>query len=184
MRTLVLTLLLVTTGCAKLGAIEQSPSRDTIRYAALLETEAAEASSVPEALHAKIATALDRRNLEASALPIEAPTLGATERGDRIELLLDDGGPAFLLVETSARFSVQVNGRYRWNVEADLSLVTEGDTTKTRRASVRVPVALVYSHQGAEEALAEAAPLVARRIAGLLDEWLSSRQTTAGDQRG
>ena len=115
-----------------------------------------------------------------------APSVLGTrsETRDRVQLLLDDGGDAFILVETTARFSVQVNGRYRWNVEADLSLVTEGDATTARSATVRVPVALIYSHQGAEDALAEAAPLVARRLAGLLDEWLSGRQTGSGSQSG
>ena len=37
-----------------------------------------------------------------------------------------------------------------------------------------VPVALVYAHQGEDEALTEAAPLVARRVGALLDEWITS----------
>ena len=93
----------------------------------------------------------------------------------RVALLADDGAEVLLLVETRARFSVQVNGRYRWNVEADLSLVTDGNTGTASTRSVRVPVALIYSHQGASDALVDAAPLIARQLAGLVDEWIADR---------
>ena len=38
-------------------------------------------------------------------------------------LVPTEGAKVQLMVDTEARFSVQVNGRYRWNVNADVSLV-------------------------------------------------------------
>lgn len=166
-------------GCMKPTAVPQASEPAAVTVAALLETdEAPGAAEVPDALSQRLAEVLSERNLQPRVASLD-PHLdelgkhGALER--RVALLAEDGTEVLLLVETRARFSVQVNGRYRWNVEADLSLVTDGNTGTANTRAVRVPVALIYSHQDASDALVDAAPLIARQLAGLVDEWIANR---------
>ena len=78
-----------------------------------------------------------------------------------------------LTIDVSARFSTQVNGRYRWNVLTQMTLVPGSEPSAARTTELNTAVALVYSHQGEQEALTEAAPLIARQLGALLDAWIA-----------
>ncbi|MCO4747260.1 MAG: hypothetical protein KC912_20850 [Proteobacteria bacterium] len=173
MRHLLLPLLLLA-GCLKPAAIQQATSPTPVSVATLVELDRG-LGDVPDELDAGIAKVLSKRNLTPKTLDLEPKfdeLLGQPNSEGRVQLLV--GEEVLLLVETSARFSVQVNGRYRWNVEADLSLVTDGFPEHARTRHASVPVALIYSHQGADDALIEATPLIARQAAALVDEWIAS----------
>jgi hypothetical protein len=83
-----------------------------------------------------------------------------------------DPNQASLSVESSARFSSQINGRYRWTVAVTATLTPTGEPPLIR--TFTVPVHLVYYHDKEREALAEAAPLIARQVGDLLDAWVRS----------
>ena len=170
-----LSLLLLLAGCLKNPAVTQAPSPMPVAVATVLEsTEAAGVQAVPDEVTDRLIGELERRNLVPQSL--DGTAVGAGSSTDhRIAWMTESasGAKAVLLVETEARFSTQVNGRYRWNVTGTISLVPTGPE-EPLTADLNIPVALVYSHQDEADALIEASPLVARRVGSLLEGWLAS----------
>lgn len=172
-------LALLAVACIKPAPIPQATDNPTIQVAALLQdADGTQLEAAPERFLARLEEVLAARSVRTDALDVtsQLDALGdRTTLESRVALLDGDDKPLLLLVETRAMFSVQVNGRYRWNVEADISLVPDGDSGRAQTRSVRVPVALIYSHQGPADALEDATPLIARQLASLVDEWIASR---------
>lgn len=162
-------------GCVKNTQVEQAAQPTPVALATVLEsTESAGLQPIPEAVDDRFSEELSRRNLVPSVLDSTEGLQGVGTTEARVAWLAEsvDGARAVLLVETEARFSTQVNGRYRWNITGNISLVPQGPE-QPLSSELSIPIALVYDHQGEEDALAEAAPLVARRVGALLDAWLS-----------
>ena len=145
-------------GCIKAPAVQQSLRPVPVAMTAtLVSSEQPGDLAVPPQVQERLTDEVTRRGLVAVG---------------------PSGDPAQLLqMEISARFSTQVNGRYRWNVDAALSLTDAEDPAVVRTTSASVPVALVYSHQDATDALEEAAPLIARQLGAMLDAWIADEDS-------
>lgn len=119
---------------------------------------------LPEALSQALIETLSRRGLTVQERDIAA-SVGRTT-AQRIEAT----SGLSLLVETEARFYSQLNGRYRWVVEIDATVA--GPDLPAVTETFSVPVYLRFDHEREDDALAQSAPLVARRIGELLDRTL------------
>ncbi len=133
--------------------------------------------SAPDAVVARLNDELVRRNLSPIAPSDEVLSTFAAIRstaGRLEQLALDPPAPLLVLIEATPRFSAQVNGRYRWSVQAEISIAPSAMTSPATTESFTIPAHLIYSHQAEAEALAEASPVVARQLGRMLDEWIHS----------
>lgn len=130
-------------------------------------------AAAPPALARALASAVEARGLSPETVGIEPLLVGMAAHRDTAGrlALADDGidGP-LLLVESRVAFYSQISGRYRWVVEVHATIAPGGPT-----ASFEVPVFLQHHHEVEDAALAEAAPVIARRVGQVLDAWVSSR---------
>lgn len=147
-----------------------APDGTQLQLVTVLDSfDAPEVVPIPEKAAEPLQHELERRNL--SVVPADAALVASFSERRTTEArraALADSATPTLLVECAPRFSAQVNGRYRWSVEVELSLAE----LPTR--SLTVPVHLLYAHEDEDEAAAEAAPVVARQVGRLLDDWLVS----------
>jgi hypothetical protein len=162
-------LMLTLTACLRPVPVAQAPERTEVELAAVLDSfDDSTVAAPPEALSEVLSPELERRNLvPVSADPALITSFAQIRATDARRAALSKETAPVLLVECAPRFSAQVNGRYRWSVEVDLSL----GELPTR--SFVVPVHLLYAHEDEDEAAAEAAPMVARELGRLLDDWLA-----------
>jgi len=144
-----LPLLLMLVACLK-PSVLQAPQPTPVEWVALLDQGTPEPA--PVALQEKLEVEISKRGLVPQE--VAAPT----------------GDLPSLVVESSARFSSQINGRYRWTVAVTATITPTEGPPSTR--SFTVPVHLVYYHDKEVEALSEAAPLIARQVGDLLDAWI------------
>jgi hypothetical protein len=145
-------LLLLLLGCLK-PTLVQAPTPLPVAVWTVQNQGVPEPAPTP--LSQQIFAEVERRGLRA-----EEGTLPATD------------AQASLTVESTARFSSQINGRYRWTVAVTATLAPPDGSPMTR--SFTVPVHLVYYHDKEAEALVEATPLIARQVGDLLDTWIRS----------
>jgi hypothetical protein len=109
---------------------------------------------------------LERRGIAVTPVELTVP------HRQRFNALVAGGPGLVVLVESTARYSSQMNGRYRWTVEVDARVARAEAPDDVERAEFTVPVHLLYAHEREAEALAEAAPSIARRVGQLVDGWL------------
>lgn len=123
-----------------------------------------EVAAAPAPVSARFAAEAAARNLAAEVSDPD-PAFAEVRSTDARLQRLGDG--AHLLVECAPRFSAQVNGRYRWTVDVTATI----EPPRASRAFT-VPVHLLYAHEDEEEALTEAAPVIARQVGEMLDAWV------------
>lgn len=160
--------------CLKPAAPARARTETPVRVAVILESyDEATVALAPEVVQKRVAETLTERNI--GPVPIDASATASFARVRSTEArrtaLGTDAGPV-LLLECAPRFSAQVNGRYRWTIDVQATIGPEH--ADARRFTV--PVHLLYAHEQEEEALVEAAPLLAREVGRLLDDWLAVSQ--------
>jgi hypothetical protein len=164
-----LVLSLVLSGCLKSTPPVAAPTAVPVRVAVVLESfDDTDIEGAPASVVEQITAELHKRNLVPQVVPVDPSFATVRSTEGRLDRLEGDG--VGLLVECAPRFSAQVNGRYRWSVQVEATL-DDGRADEVRR-SFKVPVHLIYDHQEEAAALAEAAPIVARQVGLLLDEWI------------
>jgi len=159
--------LLLVVACLK-STVAQAPRPIPMDVIATLNLEHAEPA--PSAVAERLAAEIARRGLVPTAVdgdPSDPGPDGAPDEGTDA-----NSGRASLRVESTARFSSQINGRYRWTVSVTATVAPVEGLPTAR--SFTVPVHLVYYHDKETEALVEAAPLIARQVGELLDDWISA----------
>lgn len=167
--------LLLVMGCVKAGPVQRAAepvSVGTVVVLASVDDPAVQLG--PERVTERLQRELTARNLLPVALTpdLEAFTSARTT-SRRLELLEEEHDvPLLLLVESTARFSSQINGRYRWTVDVTTTLSPADHPEEALQEAFTVPVALVYYHEREAEALAEAAAPVAAQVGRLLDTWI------------
>ena len=131
--------------CIKPLPPKKAPDPVPVKLAVVLESvDDAAVASAPAAVDAQIRDELVRRNLVVQDVEV-TPAFGRI-RSTEGRLALMEGEGVAVIVEAVARFSAQVNGRYRWSIEVAAS-VHDPDRAGPNR-SFRVPVHLVYDHLG------------------------------------
>lgn len=179
-RWLLLGVAATTSGCIKKAPLPQDAGTTVLVATVLGSTEDDSVGPLPAAAVERLLEELSARNLT----PRPAPDVlygafdkvrATSARFEALEAHAADG-EGVLLVECDARFSTQVNGRFRWNVEGQATIAVKGANEDGILVEpFDVPVHLVYYHQRETEAAADAAPVVARQLGRLLDGFVESR---------
>jgi hypothetical protein len=130
----------------------------------------------------ELAGELVKRNLvvEAAPAPATAALTGARDSKTRSELLAKELGPGklFLLVELRATFFAQMQGAWKWNVDAQLTVARSDGLAQGTSASQHTPVFLDSESDGAREAFEAAGPSLSDRIGRLLDDHFAGHGAT------
>jgi hypothetical protein len=172
-------MLILLAACLKPAEVPQASTRASVVTATVVESfDSPEVTGPPDDVLERISGAVAARNLEpvaADAASWSEAFRGRRTTAARLELLAERGGAAVLLVELAPRFSAQVNGRYRWSVEATVTLLPVAHPQSALARELNVPVHLLYAHQQEAEAASEAASVVAREVGAVLNEWVGGR---------
>jgi hypothetical protein len=125
-----------------------------------------------------LANELARRNLVVDAAPDAALASldGTHDSRTRAELLAKALGPGklFLLVELRAEFFAQMQGAWKWNVDAQVTIARSDDLPHDTSVSQRTPVFLDSESDREAEAFAAAAPLMSDRLGRLVDDYFAA----------
>ena len=146
-----------------------------ISVAMLLDAEAV--SAVPAELQDAVTSQLAERNLEATS--IDAPEALAATRNTQqrlAQLSRSSATPYVLLLETKVTFYEILQGRYRWIVNARISVARKDDLAGGASIEVEAPVFLLYDHERAPEALRAAAATLADKAGALVDNFLGGQK--------
>jgi hypothetical protein len=172
MRRALLSLLALATlaGCPPKNGLVTAATPTPVDFASVLESAVdGEVESDDTALNA-IQRELERRNLTPVVREISGPHRA------RLDLLAEGASGMVLLVESTTRFSSQMNGRYRWTVDVHARLAEPDALGRPLEARFTVPVHLLFAHEAENDALIAATPSIANRVGNLLDEWLRAVQ--------
>lgn len=139
---------------------------------------------LPDAALAPSLAALGERNLRAKTVGRETVDVGFRMKrttAQRLAVLAsaNDDAELLLLVETRTRFYSQLNGRYRWTVDAKISLAKRDARDEAATSEIDIPVFLDFDHQREPEALVAAGPRIADEVARLADEMITGLGATA-----
>lgn len=156
--------LLLLGGCIKAEPVVAAAEAVPVAVGSVVASVDGPTVAAPEAVIRALTEQLALRNLPPTVIDV----VGGPTTTARLGLLAGTA-PVALLVESTARFSSQINGRYRWTIDV-VATLAPSDRAATRVERFTVAVALVYSHEREEAALAEAAPQIARRVGILLDD--------------
>ncbi len=139
-------------------------------------TDKREVGAVPEEVTKKIVGALADRNLRPKLVPHEAIASAFASRRTTPHRLahLAEGSDADLLalVETTATFYSQMNGRYRWVVQARVTMAKRNERDQAVVKELDFASFLDFDHQKEADALAAAAPRIGETVGRLADDFL------------
>ena len=169
--------LLLAGGCLPRAAPIQAPTPTPVIVAAVRDNlDSREVSAIPPELAARLTEQLSARQLQPELLSLSSvgePFSRKRTSSGRLDLL-DERGDLLLLVEAEAQFISQLGGRMRWRVDVRLSL--DDDDMEPIVSEFSVPVFLLFLHQGPDDALLDAAPIIERNLSHLLDGYLAALQ--------
>jgi hypothetical protein len=151
---------------------------DVVVVATVAYPDRPEITGVPDEVAAVILEVVQAHNLQPEVLAeADYAEVFATKRRTlhRVGYLSDHHSSAdlLLLVETEPRYFSLLSGRYRWTVDATLSLVPPGHPDEAVTTEVSFPIFMEFHHEQEEEVLAAAAPVLERHLGHLLDEYLA-----------
>ncbi len=176
-------LLLASLGCATTPAGKADMrTGETFTVAAAFvrdEVHQRKSSAVPDELVQDVVESLERRGLDVRLIGDdgyhESVAAVRTTPGRLAALAREaDDEVLMVLVETRATFYSQLSGRYRWTVDARLSLAPAADPGGAFAADVQAPAFLFYDHEREDEAVAEVAGRISREVNALVDEMLDA----------
>lgn len=173
--------LLLFTACVPKVAQQRAATQTPLTIGWALESDRSAAPvPAPEKLTARVAAALEERNLVAKDVgTIDGPRLTAR----RLEALRQaDPSGWVLLVEARASFFSQLEGRYRWTVAVKLTASSKpGEVIED---AFSVPAVLQFEHEREPQALAAVAADIAQRAGTLLDGLLLAAPAPAATRSG
>jgi hypothetical protein len=130
-----------------------------------------------------LATELARRNLVVDTVPDAAlASLGDThDTRTRTELLAKTLGPGklFMLVELRAEYFAQMEGKWKWNVSAQVTVARSDDLPHDTATLQHAAVFLDSESDGAPEAFAAAWPLMGDRLGHVVDDYFVAHAATS-----
>ena len=150
---------------------------DVVVVAAVSYPDQPEITGVPEDVAAVLADAVRSHNLQPDMLSeVDFAEAFAAKRRTllRVAYLSDRHSESdlLLLVEAQPRYFSLLSGRYRWTIDATLSLVPPGKPEEAVTTEVSFPIFMEFHHEQEEEVLRAAAPVLERHLGHLLDEYL------------
>ncbi len=151
---------------------------DVVVVAAVSYPDQPGVTGVPDDVAAVILEVVQGHNLQPDVLTeADFAEVFATKRRTlhRVGYLSDHhpGADLLLLVETEPRYFSLLSGRYRWTVDATLSLVPPGHPDEAVTTEVSFPIFMEFHHEQEEEVLQASATVLERHLGHLLDEYLA-----------
>jgi hypothetical protein len=166
-------------GCLpKSGEALRAPSPTATSVATVLDyPDKRDVGDVPSELQASIAAVAAAHDLPATIVPgasIAATFSQTRSTGRRLAELAKVAPEAslLLLVEAAPEFYSQLNGRYRWTVNVQVTLAPRAHIEEALTSEFKVPVFLQFYHEKEPEALKAAIPIIERHLSYLLDEYV------------
>ena len=180
MRYLLFTCLIVLFGCLpKQNKVVSAPQAMDVTVAAAVSfPDRKDVTGIPQGLAQMVEEELQKRNLQAKMLDESsfADAFAAKRRSlHRASFLSDQHAQAdlLLMVEAEPRFFSLLTGRYRWTVDATISLWPPNAIEETVSTVVSFPIFMEFHHEKEVEVLEAASPVLRRHLAHLLDEYLA-----------
>ena len=165
-------------GCAHAPVVVKAPEARNVDVVVVLESvEAGTVGAAPDEVVEGLKDVLQERGMTPTAVP-GADWVGRFQShrstSQRIRHVSDQiTDDVWLLVESEVRWYAQVAGRYRWTVDV-VATFGDGDGEVLGQESFQVPVFLTWDHQREPEAMHGAQPVLERRVAELVDAWVST----------
>lgn len=183
LRSLIAAALVLLPACIHSPPSMRLPDPAPIVVALLLDRQDGPgATAVPAELAARVSARLAERNLIEHSLGDAADELGAGRNTQqRLSQLSRGAGeaPYLLLIEAKVSFFELLQGRYRWVVNARITVARTASLAAAASVDVEAPVYLTYEHEREPEALRAAADTLADRTGALLDGFLGSAEKSA-----
>lgn len=137
--------------------------------------ESGDPQNAPEPFVSQLTTLLNRQGLKATILPIEQVPPGLEKRqvpAFRAAWLSETvgGDQPVVLVEASADYFSNLEGRYRWEVSVQTAVIDPSRPDEAVQKSFKVPVFLRFPHEDEVDALSQAAPLIERTLRRVLTD--------------
>ncbi len=154
-------------GCLKPPVPTAPEGTDAALVAYEVEVGADTMEDAPQDFRAVMSEALLQVGVTPKPVSVEGyDLLNAHTPGQQLEVLQEATGDAELLVvlRTEARYFSQLNGRFRWVVVVDATVVPPQAPEDALEQSFDVPVFLNFQHDDAHDALNAAAPVVDPRL--------------------
>lgn len=170
---------LVVSGCMPKPAPITAAAPMPVTVAGALSGKQRKPRALPEGVVRRLTRALEARKLVPNALPMDQvrPTF-EQKRGtpQRLAWLAEQTGEgAMMLVELSAFYDTQIQGRLRWTVRGTLSIGSVDSPAGALQRTIDTAVFLQFLHQAEAEAALEAATTIERAANRLLDDWLRAQ---------
>jgi hypothetical protein len=124
---------------------------------------------VPPELIKTIKSELALSNIQTNV--VSAPE--AFQNIRQTEQRLKQMAPPLLMVETSAEFYSQLNGRFRWTVSCKITLISEDKIQLSREFTT--PVFHQFHHERESEAILAAEEVIRQQLRGLIEDYLRSQ---------
>ena len=154
-------LITLLTACLKSPAVVSSPTAETWPAWMILEME--EDESVPTTVSTRLSEVAKAHNI---SLQLQ-PTPSDFEFSKHVA-----AAAPVLVIESSAEFYAQVNGRFRWEVDVKIDLF---DGSEHITEELVIPVFHQFHHERHAEALEAALPTLERKLHTLLNKHLSAK---------
>ena len=136
-------------------------------------------SEIKDSVTASLNSVLTERNLKVHPISfhaIEQQLLAVRDTDRRIQALRASatGAQLILFSEISTEFYSPLSGRYRWDVNVNLTIY-DMINRHTLNDKFTVPVALMYSHEDGDDAIAAAQIDIQRHMGSLIDAFMKGR---------
>jgi len=171
----------VLVGCiAKVAPVRLAESTPVLVAYAFDSADGNAPLAVPEDLQARVRDALRERNLAGRSLSdsswVEVTrTARDTPRRLAEAIKAAAGAKLVLLVELEADYASQLSGRYAWRVYSKFTVADPREVATAVTEQTDLPAMLQWKHEREAEAVTLVTPLLAERIAMVLDTFLRGR---------
>ena len=155
-------LITLLTACLKSPTVVSSPS--TEQWPAWMILEMTEDEAVPTSVSKRLTTVAQAHNITLDLQP--------TPTDFEIAKHVGTVESPVLVLESSAEFYAQVNGRFRWEVDVKIDIF---DGTDHISEELTIPVFHQFHHERQAEALEAALPTLERKLHSLLNKQLSAQ---------
>lgn len=185
-------LLLFTVAAFCQSCVSQTPTpqyADDISFAVVYthdDNTNLKSEAIDDGVAAGLNSVLTSRNLKVNQVAFQSvhQQLEAIRDTDRrIQAIKSQASNAqiILLAEISTEFYSPLSGRYRWDVNVNLT-VYDMVTNDTLSSKVSMPAVLMYAHENGDDAIQSVEGDIQRQIASLVDKFMKGRTGKRDDR--
>lgn len=178
-------LLAVAVACApKQSGVQLVSSPATAAVVTLLSPFDAESvAALPQRVNDRIDGLLADRKFSVARVQIGDASAALTARQtteQRLRWLAEQSQAEFVvLVESTAVYNTQIEGRFRWSVEVVSTIADASELSSASSRRFTVPVHLQFVHEKDEAAVRAAGVVMERQISRQVDQWLRGQQAAS-----